>query len=84
MKQLERELVHKESTTPLAPPTNRPAPIIIDQAHNGIMINDETFDLRARSFASGNLTVTSPATTCLETVDTDALFSLSPGTSIER
>src|SRR6202011_3261236 len=57
----------------------RLAPIIMDQAHNGIMINNETFDLRAGSFASGNLTVTSPTTTCLETVDTDALFSLSPG-----
>jgi hypothetical protein len=43
------------------------------------MINDETFDLRAGSFASGNFTVTSPTTMCLETIDTDALFSLSPG-----
>ena len=79
VEQLERELAHKESTTFLALPTNRLAPIIMDQAHNGIMINDETFDLRAESFASGNLMVTSPTTTSLETVDTEALLSLSLG-----
>jgi len=37
-----------------------PASIIMDQAHNGIMINDETFNLCAESFASGNLIVASP------------------------
>jgi hypothetical protein len=56
-----------------------PAPIIMDQAYNGIMINDETFDLRAESFASGNLMVASPTTTSLETVDTDALLFPSLG-----
>jgi hypothetical protein len=37
-----------------------PASIIMDQAHNGIVINDETFNLCAESFASGNLIVASP------------------------
>jgi len=55
VEQLERELAHKESTTFLALPTNRPAPIIMDQAHNGIMINDETFDLRTESLPVATL-----------------------------
>jgi hypothetical protein len=37
-----------------------PASIIMDQAHNGIVINDETFNLCAESFASGNLIMASP------------------------
>jgi hypothetical protein len=56
-----------------------PASIVMDQAHNGIMINDETFDLRAESFASSNLMVASPSTTSPESVDPDALISLLPG-----
>ncbi len=79
MEQLERELAHKESTTFLALPTRRPAPIVIDQAHNGIMINDETFELRTEPFASGDLMVTSPTTTSLETVHTEALLFSSLG-----
>jgi hypothetical protein len=56
-----------------------PASIVMDQAHNGIMINDETFDLHTESFASSNFMVASPSTTRPETVDTDALISPSLG-----
>jgi hypothetical protein len=54
-----------------------PTSIVMDQPHNSIMINDETFNLCAESFAGGNLIVASPSTTSLETMDTDALISLS-------